>query len=795
MRALVLIAVILAFAFAVALPAAYGQVSIQPSSSTQPGVSLPLPPSEQIMQPPLVRAPYIPVPCPVFPSEPPSDYVEPPAVAPIPEQPSNFINFSAQDIRTTFDEEGRPALTTATGNVTACYKDVVITSERATADYKTNIATFEGNVVFRIGIEEVRGTRITLNMRTREWAFFSAGTTITPQFARGYLSAPVFAKARKIEGLGRRWIKGYDAEVTTCDLPDPHYDFTAREFDVYPDSKIIFRNLTLTALGHRLMTLPRLVMPINQIRRNPNLLPSIGQSAEEGVFAKWSYAYTASQAATGVLLLNVMQRKGVQTGTRYTYQHPNIAGNIELYQLSDQTTHENNFEGRIDHRQNLGTIQLGLTSNLRYNSFVYAPNSQSINSTLSLVRDRPGAYTSLAIGENMNNTFIRTTQLTSTLRHTQRFSQDSVLDSNFDYLSFDTSGSSEARLTSDVSYTKTEDKFDWSVSAQKLTDLTDEAFAGRGRFAGIERLPEVAIATDTCRIGKFLPFGMPVNMKFSFGQFNELPNNTDLGRALFQLNTPIQRYCLTSKWALAAGAGFRQFFYSDNTAQYAVDASADLRRQIGQSSNFALTYRYLQPRGFTPFRFDFIGRYNTLNASLNLRETEKLRLSLLSGYNFEQPQFPWQDVVIRLGIQPSRNFMFYTATGYDINQAQWRTLINQIRFRGDNNFRLDIGTRYDTIRNKFSSVRTDLETPIGSKTSIRALVGFNGFTNSLDYTNVMITRDLHCWEASLTFINQGGFYTNRSIMLNFRIKAFPLFRDFGVGPFGQALDTSVGQVY
>jgi hypothetical protein len=44
-------------------------------------------------------------------------------------------------------------------------------------------------------------------------------------------------------------------------------------------------------------------------------------------------------------------------------------------------------------------------------------------------------------------------------------------------------------------------------------------------------------------------------------------------------------------------------------------------------------------------------------------------------------------------------------------------------------------------------------------------------------------------------VDQGGFYNNRGVYFNVRIKAFPMLDDFGVGNFGQALDTSVGQVY
>jgi hypothetical protein len=78
---------------------------------------------------------------------------------------------------------------------------------------------------------------------------------------------------------------------------------------------------------------------------------------------------------------------------------------------------------------------------------------------------------------------------------------------------------------------------------------------------------------------------------------------------------------------------------------------------------------------------------------------------------------------------------------------------------------------------------------------LEALGGYNGLAKRLDYSGVRLTRDLHCWEAALTYTNQNGFYKQNSIALELRIKAFPSYSTFGTGQFGEALGTSVGDVY
>lgn len=765
----------------------------QPDSTIKTDTTTPASPSD-IQPGPQIHIFPEQIPPAVAPSEPPSGYfapIEPPAV---PELIGDAIEFSGP-FRTTF-ENGKPALTVSEGPVIVRYKDTVVTAQTARVDYKTNIAIFEGNVVFRIGIEEVHGERITLNLKTREWSVAQAKTTITPEYARGYLNAPVFAQGSTIQGLGRRRVSGYSIEATTCNLAVPHYDFTARSIVIYPNDKIVFRRVKMHALGRTIFSVPRFVLPLREIQKNPELIPRVGQSAEEGYYLKSSYPYMSTAGATGFFMLDLMTKKGIGKGIRQTYHTGGQgAGDLQIYQVFDENINENTLTGRLVHTQQLGTVRASITSNLRSNSYLYAPQSTTFNNQITLNRNVTGARTLLAINQNINNTFTRTSQLAANLTHQQQFGQRTSFDSSFDYTGFGTSTSSQGRLVSQMAVNRHEDKFDWNISAQKLTDLTDEAFVQNQRFAGIEKLPELSLISDSTRLGNILPFGIPANVKLSYGRYTELPNPDNIDRTFLELNTPVRRFNLSDNWTLGAGAGFKQYVYSDNTAQYSIDTSAELRRKLGKASSFALTYRKQAPRGFTPLLYDFVGKYNIANASLNLRDSSIFKLSFLTGYNFEQAQFPWQDATLRFSIEPNNSLLLYTATSYDFNRGQWRLLINQLRIRGGELFKLDLGTRYDPISKTLSEARIDLDTALGSKWHARALAGYNGFTKGFDYRKFMITRDLHCWEASLIYTDQGGFYLDKSLMLDLRIKALPLFNNFGAGQFGQALDTSVGQVY
>ena len=173
----------------------------QPDSVTtsQPAT----PASPQDIQPgPQIPVPKPEIPSPIAPSEKPTGYIAPP-VFPVPEIEGNYIELMGRRlVSTTFDEDDKPAAHTCSmGNVTARYKDVIVTAAKGTVDHKTNLATFEGNVVFRIGVQEARSAKVTLDLDTREWNGVTAITTITPEFARGWLEAPLFAQGQRSAGL------------------------------------------------------------------------------------------------------------------------------------------------------------------------------------------------------------------------------------------------------------------------------------------------------------------------------------------------------------------------------------------------------------------------------------------------------------------------------------------------------------------------------------------------------------------------------------------------------------------
>lgn len=750
---------------------------------------------EEVPYPAPINPPFELIPSPVAPSEPPSDYipqVEPP---PLLDLSQDAVNVCGSNVRTNFDENDRATVTTAE-SASVTFRNTITKANTVRIDWPARMAYFTGNVVFRIDEQSIYGDELEFNFKTREWRLRKGNAILLPNFLQGYVISPVFTRGQSLEGVKDKKFVGLRSDTTTCNYPCPHYEILAKSITVYPDKWLIIKNATMVVLGHKLITVPLLVYPLRRLPQNQQLTPLIGQSQEEGYFLKTTFAYLATAAVAGYFNLDLMSKKGIGFGTRRTYETDKYSGDWQVYELNDRVLKQNTFTGQMTHSQMFGDLRAKLSANVRNNSYFYAPQSRSFNSQLSLSRNVQDMQSSLVVSQGLDTVTVQTRRLNGNLTHRQSFSNRMRLDSNFIYNSFGgTDQPTTARLTSNAQLSRNEGKYDWAINAQKLNDLSAETFAGQGVFSGIERLPEVSIFSDNTRFPKTPLFRIPLQLKLSYGKYNELPDRTIRDRTYFELNTPVNQHKIAGQWSLSTGAGFRQFVYSDGTAQYALDANATVREKLGQSSTFSIAYRYQKPRGFTPYRFDFIAKYNNLVANLDIRESEKFRLSLLTGYSIEQKHFPWQDATLRFSVQPTDSFLFYTSTAYDLNRSRWRAVINQFRFRDGSRFKFDLGTRYDPTISKWASIKPVLDTQIGDKTRLEATASYNGISKRFEYRSLRLTRDLHCWEASLIYVDQPGFYNNKSIMFYLRIKAFPVFEQFGVGPFGQAQDTSVGEVF
>jgi hypothetical protein len=707
----------------------------------------------------------------------------------------------------------------ARGNVRVRYRDYEIVADRADIDTDAGTVAFTGNVVLHgPNDEEVRGGKsgaVLLDTNANTYNVVDASAVVGQRALNIGLLQPVHVYGGAISGK-TDFFDARESIFTTCDFEAPHYYFKARDLYVIPGKRLVGRHVTLYRRNRALVTIPYFFVPLDQRYSRQTLAPVLGQSPEEGYFAKFGIAYLLGSALPGILQIDAMQKKGLGTGFTQNYGSSSRptrgSGVFSLYHLKDKSVGADNLNGSLNHRQRFGTLDVGINSQFQRNSY-FLSNSRSKSYSHQLTINRNVGNLSDTLIANANISDYGTGEsrnITSSLNQVFRPTQRETLTTRFnltDSKSTTVGGTStqSTQLDSNIQYDQREKEFDLTLTGNKYSQLKNTL--GGQFFGGLEKLPEVRLASDPTRLTvlhRYLP--QTSRLDFAVGDYIEPSSKTNLKRIHFGLDTGQSTIKLTGGTKLDLGGSFTQRFYSDDTAQYTLAARTAYRVDIGKKSNFTLNYNYLRPYGFTPFQFDFSGNSNLASANLSLRETTKFQLTATSGYDFnalKQRSFgsptPWQTMAVQSLWLPSRSFGLRTSGAFDPNHGQLVDLTNNFRIRGSDGFLLYAGTRYAPQQHKFANINGQLDWKIITDRKedagyrIRAIGSYNGYTKQMEYKGLAVSKLWHDWEATVIYQNNSlGATPGPSITFNLNLRALPTYEPFAIGNYGQAIDTGLG---
>jgi hypothetical protein len=301
------------------------------------------------------------------------------------------------------------------------------------------------------------------------------------------------------------------------------------------------------------------------------------------------------------------------------------------------------------------------------------------------------------------------------------------------------------------------------------------------------------------------------------------------------------------KLSLTAPFDFHQMFYKADEAQWVVSTTPSLTYRLGSDSQINLNYSFLTHNGFTPFQFDFFPKYNNASlgitlgqriaggyagaypgygttaygnvgpltayggfpgntpglGSLDPRDAGKANLSLNTSYDFESST--GSDLILRAQFQPTTHHYLSLSTGYDWlgkqvfgQRNRLRDIRGRVRVDYGERLQLSLGALWDTNQHTLGRLATILNSRLSSQWQLQALYGkvATGFSSSQPYAQVMLTRNLHCWEASALYRQETVFgRPQRDFRLFMTIKAFPTNTEFGVSRTGQYLTSDLGEIF
>ena len=712
---------------------------------------------------------------------------------------------------------------TGLGHVRVRYQGYKLSGDEVDVDTNKGTATFSGNVhlVAPNGQTAEGGPTGVLRVNLRRGTYTLTGTRsiLKPEQTQIGLILPVYVFGGVIRGRPGL-IDARGGRFTTCDFVDPHYSFGAREVYILPGKRLVGRDVSFYRKNHRIFSLPYLFVPLDVRLARQTLFPTVGQTPDEGFFIKFAFGYALATSLPGILRVEEFQKKGTGLGFDQTYGDPESPtrgnGLFTLYHLYDQSRGVEDLNGTLIHTQQLGTILASLTTQFQQNSY-YAglSKSQSQNSSLSLTRTVGSFNTSLLTTLTQNSFgFGKSQTLTSSLDNTYAPNSASQLNTRFDYSQFlspsfssQLPGDDRQELDSNLDYKNRGKVADVELLASKYTQLSHTGGSGQF-FGGLERLPELRLASDATRFSgleRFLP--KSATMDLSLGEFNEPSSQTHTQRARFNLNLGTVTKTITSRSTVDFGGNFEQGIYGDNTAQYVLNGHTGYRLRIGKKSSFGTSYTYLRPYGYTPFQFDYAGTTNLIGVNVAVQDSRAFLFSIGTGYdlNRTKSQFgfratPWQTVSAQALFTPTDFLKFRTTASYDINSSRLLDLTNTLRVRGPDNLAVDFSGRFSPLLHRYTTLSGTLNLPFFRDRSedagyrLRAIGGYDGITSRFDYKGLALTRSWHDFEASLIYQDSpNGLRPGSTVTFNFRLKAFPAYEPFATGQYGQSLNTGIGE--
>jgi len=771
------------------LLAAGGLARAQPeyTQPTPPSASAPTEPTSPPAQPP--PSPPAPAEAPPPPSA--QTQASPPPVSAPPEvQPTpagrEFIDLkSADHIR--YEVERR--IVRASGNVRFAYDDVEVASDEMVANLEENTAVLSGHVVLSTKGEELHGASLLVHLDTRQWELAQAAAAISPHyFERGVLS-PLYVGARDVQGFADRLIvRG--ATFTTCDLPQPHYEIVARRLRIWPGRKLIADHAALFILGKHIFTLPWFLVSLHEPQRQP-IVPQVGQNEFEGYYLKTLVNYVINPDSYGAAHLDLMTRRGFGKGIEHTEVYPSGRSSIYVYQVNNTSTGADELTARGQHEQNLGGgVSLRAAADFRSDNYYYVAGSQVLNSQLAVTRGGASSNSSLAFDYNRTSGAFDSSRFSADLRHSDRGPRYGLnLDSTYDDQSTFSGEANDQELNNRIEITDHESRMDARLLLTKRFDPDGDAFTGDDFYQVVDHLPELMLETDTYRL-RARPLGLPARMTLSVGNFSEQPTSLQAYRIFFGYDGIPKTIKLGPSTRFNTQARFQQYLYGDrdHTAQYVYGGNFRLEQDLGADVKARLGYVLSEPKGYTPFRFDYVGAYRTAAFDLVYRHGDRGRALLRTGYDARFSR--WQDILARLDVPLARTVQFGLSGAYDANHGMPRDLLARVRF-GDHRTALELSSDYQPATGKLQRTTTHVDWVANPKWRVQLLSSYDGVQHHWEWGEVLLTRSLHCWDVSAYYSLQRNLFR-----LDFRIKAFDWGKpDFGVGRYGQYLDTSTPEWY
>lgn len=679
-------------------------------------------------------------------------------------------------------------------NVHIITNGYTIDADKSTINNKTKIVDVEGNISSKHEKYTMNTFALQLNLDTEEMSSKDTYLCLNPKVANGLLDENLYVKVEefKKEASNTKY-KLYNCSITGCNKEMPHYHLFSKVMDIVTDKRIVFNNVTLYYNKNKIITLSKYVIPLDPRYNDERVIPKIGYNTDEGYYGKFFYPYNPlSKDFYGRLMFDGMTKKGIGLGLMQDYAFYNdgkMKGDFTYYRQFKLNGEKGNEEYSLNHQHKWDNLKLNLR--IDGNTNVYDGEEDYKYASYGGTLDYTTKYNStiFSFKHDDTTTDYRSRSNYLTFEQSNTFNKYYNFNLNMNYNQYYTTDYGSKKLSTTAYVSGKETLLDWRVFTQLYDDLGED----KNEYLGMEKKPEITLSSDLKRMNFFKSDKFNVNIDTSYSKLT-LRDGENTDRTYLDMRVPKFTYNLNKQFSLDIDGRYRQYYYKKDMAKYALSTSPTLNYEIDDKNILSIDYNLQNPKGYSPVTSDSLSEYRYSNFKWKYNNSKNLSMELFSGYDFMEEVTPWENLYYKLKWKINNNFSTYLSTYYDLNDKYFGTLIGQFKYKYKD-YIFELGARYNGETKKLSSAKALMNVRLLDDYYLQAYTSYDGINKEFDYIAGELLRRHHCYDTSLVFKRQTGYYNDTSIMLYIKLNLFPDTDEFRSAQNGQAITSDVGNLY
>jgi lipopolysaccharide export system protein LptA len=683
----------------------------------------------------------------------------------------------------------------ASGSVEVKLKGVTIRSDRLRMDSVTNIATAEGNVILTADDYTAAAGSLIYDADKESSSFSSFEARLSPVALKGDL----YINSGQMTEVHDK-LSGGPAELSTCGRDSQHYYVLADQIGYFPDDHIEGRNVTVYVGSAPVLWLPVFYYDLhNQQKRNW----TFGHNEVEGNYVKTAWDYPL-----GTLLIDLMDKKGTGYGTTTNYALAALGlGSLYLYHLDEKDTGISDWVEKVSQEKMINP-NTKLKLNQSYVSTYLIPAGRMDQTTFglglnyaektswggnfSLLDDRAANYGNYSLQldqsagpltSNYSNIYEYAKNDPRWLRDSQRFNLNLKLSdrvnlssmTNYYHYSPGSGNPGQEKVEPQIELTGNEPDFSWHYTENWFVDLRQNLYPGANSYESLQKQPELEISPRTLDLKLF-----NLQSTFGYGYYREVRKVPQLGgsgyrdfssqrtRATVNASKSVP---LAAGTTLQLGSGLDQFYYGPGDELYAFRESAGLQTDLRSCFRNSLNFRQAYTEGNTPFFFDRLNTvYHDITEQMTFYYLDKFNWDISGGHNWQTNKY--YNVMTDLTLKLDPRWRLHVNTGWDIENTRYLNMLAGVGFIPSDIYNLDFNLTQDLNGAGLQSASAlhDLYILKGADNEMRLRGSqvFDPATKGFRIGDIMIVKQLHCWEMSFAYSDYRKDYS-----FTFSLKALP----------------------